>query len=298
MVQILVLLEHMPVVQHRATHVPVVLTARLVPLVALILQRLVLLEHMPVVQHRVNHAPVDNTKFKRGNLFAKHAPVARTTTKVVKLRPLVANHVPMANTAVLVLPVVLLLVLLEHIPVVQHRATHASMAHTALLVLPVALLLVLLEPISVVQHRVIHASVAHTALLVPRIVLLVLLEPISVVQHRVIHAPVANTALLVPYVVLMFVLLEPISVEMHRVNHAPVDNTKILLGNPLAKHAPMARFPLQNMRPLVAEHATMVRTVISVTQNVVIFTIIKRVISATTRPESKRRKSVKPLRRS
>ena len=47
-----------------AKHVPVVLTALLVPQVVRILQLLVLLEPMPVVQHRVIHVVLGNTTIK------------------------------------------------------------------------------------------------------------------------------------------------------------------------------------------------------------------------------------------
>ena len=60
--QLLVLLEPMPVVQQRVIHVPVVLTALLVRQVVRILQLLVLLEPMPVVQRPfVIHVVLENT---------------------------------------------------------------------------------------------------------------------------------------------------------------------------------------------------------------------------------------------
>lgn len=49
----------MPVVQHRAIHVPVVNTAPLVRQVVGIQQLLVPLEPMPVVLHRVIRVPLD-----------------------------------------------------------------------------------------------------------------------------------------------------------------------------------------------------------------------------------------------
>jgi hypothetical protein len=48
-----------------AKHVPVVLTALLVHQVVHILQLIVLLEPMPVVQHRVIHVVLENTMLKQ-----------------------------------------------------------------------------------------------------------------------------------------------------------------------------------------------------------------------------------------
>ena len=98
--QLLVLLEPMPLAQHRVIHVPVVLTALLVPQVVHILQLLVLLAPMPVALLRAKHAPV-------------------------------------VLTALLVHPVVHILqrlVLLEPMPVVQHRVINVTVVLTALLV--------------------------------------------------------------------------------------------------------------------------------------------------------------------
>ena len=80
------------------------------PQVAHILQLLVLLAPMPVEQHRVIHAILGNTMFNKD-----------------KLPKLVANHVPMVLTALLVPQVVhilQLLVLLEPMPMAQHRVIH------------------------------------------------------------------------------------------------------------------------------------------------------------------------------
>ena len=96
-----------------------------------------------------------------------------------------AKHVPVVLTALLVRQVVRilqLLVLLEPMPVVQHRVIHVPVVLTALLV----------------QQRVIHVPVVLTALLVPQVVfwiqLLVLLEPMPVAQQPfVIHVVLENT---------------------------------------------------------------------------------------------------------
>ena len=53
------------VINPLAKHVPVVLTVLLVPQVVRILQLLVLLEPMPVVQHRVIHVVRENTMLKQ-----------------------------------------------------------------------------------------------------------------------------------------------------------------------------------------------------------------------------------------
>ena len=98
--QLLVLLEPMPVVQHRVIHVPVVLTALLVHPVVRILQLLVLLEPMPVVQHRVIHAVLENTttsKDKLPNLVANHAVLGNTTINKDKQ---VVHHVVLENTII------------------------------------------------------------------------------------------------------------------------------------------------------------------------------------------------------
>ena len=87
-----------------AKHVPVVLTALLVPQVVHILQLLVLLEPMPVAQLRVIHVEPDNTitnKDKLPNLVANHVVLGNTTIKQVK-RPnqLLAKHVLLVLTVV------------------------------------------------------------------------------------------------------------------------------------------------------------------------------------------------------
>ena len=83
----------------------------------------------------VHRAP---TKMKLVNPLAKHVPVVNIKLKVGN--PL-AKHVPVVLTALLVRQVVRILQLL-----------------------------VLLEPMPVVQHRVIHVPVVLTALLVPQVV--------------------------------------------------------------------------------------------------------------------------------
>ena len=83
--QLLVLLEPMPVVQQRVIHVPVVLTALLVHTVVHILQLLVPLEPMPVVQHRVIHVVLESTIIKPvkrlNQLLVKVALLENTKTK-------------------------------------------------------------------------------------------------------------------------------------------------------------------------------------------------------------------------
>ena len=68
-----------------AKHVPVVLTALLVPQVVRILQLLAPLEPMPVVQHRASHVVLENTtinQVKRLNqLLVKVARWENTKTK-------------------------------------------------------------------------------------------------------------------------------------------------------------------------------------------------------------------------
>ena len=83
--QLLVLLELMPVAQHRVIHVPVVLTALLVHPVVRILQLLVLLEPMPVVQHRVIHVVLGNTTSKSGNQVVNRVVKASTILTTIKL---------------------------------------------------------------------------------------------------------------------------------------------------------------------------------------------------------------------
>ena len=105
-----------------AKHVPVVLTALLVPRIVRILQLLVPLEPMPVVQHRVIHVVRENTMRKQtkrlNRLLAKVAMWENTNTKREKH---LAKHVPVVLTALLVPQVVHQVVLAGPILVVQHR---------------------------------------------------------------------------------------------------------------------------------------------------------------------------------
>ena len=68
-----------------AKHVPVVLTALLVRQVVRILQLLVLLEPLPVVQHRVIHVVLENTMIRQvkhlNQLLVKVARWENTKTK-------------------------------------------------------------------------------------------------------------------------------------------------------------------------------------------------------------------------
>ena len=79
------------VVSPLAKHVPVVLTALLVRQVVRILQLLVLLEPMPVVQHRVIHVPVVLTALLVPQVVPFVVPVS-TTTKLLKLWKHLACH--------------------------------------------------------------------------------------------------------------------------------------------------------------------------------------------------------------
>ena len=89
------------VVNPLAKHVPVVLTALLVPQVVRILQLPVLLEPMPVVQHRVIHVLLENTMIKQvkrlNQLLAKVAMRENTKMKRGKHR---ANNVLLVLTVV------------------------------------------------------------------------------------------------------------------------------------------------------------------------------------------------------
>jgi hypothetical protein len=81
-----------------AKHVPVVLTALSVPQVVHIL--LVLLELMPVAQHRVIHVVLGNTMVNKDNQVVHHAVLANTMVNKDKLPKLVANHVVLGNTMI------------------------------------------------------------------------------------------------------------------------------------------------------------------------------------------------------
>ena len=100
-----------------AKHVPVVLTALLVHQVVHILQLLVLPEPMPVVlHHRVIHVVLGNTMVNKD-----------------KLPNLVANHVVLELTVLLVPQVVhilQLLVPLEPMPMGQHRVLPVVLENT------------------------------------------------------------------------------------------------------------------------------------------------------------------------
>jgi len=74
------------VVNPLAKHVPMVLTALLVPQVARILQLLVLLEPTPVEQQRVIHALLGNTTNKLVKRLVKVALLGNTKTKREKHR--------------------------------------------------------------------------------------------------------------------------------------------------------------------------------------------------------------------
>ena len=84
-----------------AKHVPMVLTALLVRQVVHILQLLVLLEPMPVVQHRVIHVVLGNTMIKKANQVVHHVVLENTTIiskdKLLNLR---ANHAVLAHTTI------------------------------------------------------------------------------------------------------------------------------------------------------------------------------------------------------
>jgi len=99
--QLLVLLEPMPMGQQRAITVPVALTALLVHPVVRILQLLAPLEPMQVVQHRVIHVVLGNTTNKQvkrlNQLLVKVALLENTKTKRGK-HP--AKHVPVVLTVV------------------------------------------------------------------------------------------------------------------------------------------------------------------------------------------------------
>ena len=78
------------VVNPLAKHVPAIRTALLVRPVVSILQLLVLSEPMPVVQHRANHAVLGNTTIKPVKRLVKVALLENTKTKRGKHR---AKHV-------------------------------------------------------------------------------------------------------------------------------------------------------------------------------------------------------------
>ena len=153
--QLLVLLEPMPVVQQRVIHVPVVLTALLVPQVVRILQLPVPLEPMPVGQQLfVIHVVRGNTTIKQvkrlNQLLVKVARWENTKTKREKHRVIhvvlesttlnkdnqVVIHVPVVLTALLVPQVVhipQLLVPLEPMPVGQQPfVIHAMLGNTTI----------------------------------------------------------------------------------------------------------------------------------------------------------------------
>ena len=91
----------MKLVNPLAKHVPVVLTALLVPQVVRILQLLVLLEPTPVGQHRVIHVLLENTMIKPvkhlNQLLVKVALLENIKTKREKHRVI---HVPPVPTVV------------------------------------------------------------------------------------------------------------------------------------------------------------------------------------------------------
>ncbi len=83
--QLLALLEHMPVVQQCVNNVLVVHTALLVHQVVCIMNLLVLLELMPLVQH-VNHVPVASITTNLAKALVKVAMLENTKTKREKHR--------------------------------------------------------------------------------------------------------------------------------------------------------------------------------------------------------------------
>ena len=78
-----------------AKHVPVALTVLLVPQVVRILQLLVLLEPMPVVQHRVIHVVRENTTIRKDNQVVHHVVLGNTMVNKAKQ---VVHHVVLGNT--------------------------------------------------------------------------------------------------------------------------------------------------------------------------------------------------------
>ena len=127
-------------------HVPVVLTALLVPQVVHIPQLLVLSEPMPVVQHRANHVVLGNT-----------------TTKQIKLPNLAVNHVVLAK--VLAVKVAELTAIVVRVRFLRKplRMTHASHARSQLGVAVMGFV----KPILIQNLVAYHVSQLFTALIVP-----------------------------------------------------------------------------------------------------------------------------------
>ena len=114
-----------------AKHVPVVLTALSVHPVVRILQLLVLLEPIPVVQHRVIHVVLANTTTKQVKQAVKHVLMANSIVKPAnhrRSRVLQCRHVPMTSSSFQFVDVMMKSVMLQT-PIVTPKQTGASQPH-------------------------------------------------------------------------------------------------------------------------------------------------------------------------